>query len=302
MAGMRSTKPDLAPLLWGVGITALLLLPLPIETASRRWPALTNDLIDFGHPLAFAWLAHVLFVSLRSRTPRPTPSPFLWVLAGAAGYGAATELVQGLVGRQPSIIDFRNDMLGVAFGLLWHAWHEAIAAGVRFGIASLAALVAGVVVSPLAFTIAAYAHRAVMAPVLWRPDSHLFGHLSRIQPAPYPSLAVREPLADWRGHGHLEIDIENPQPAPHPVVVRVHDLLHDQRHRDRYNRRFSLAPRSRQTLRIPLEEIRTAPAGRQMAMEAIRGIVVFSVANSGAQFHVHEIRLIPQVSSRSGTG
>jgi hypothetical protein len=80
--------------------------------------------------------------------------------------------------------------------------------------------------------------------------------------------------------------------VPSTVTVRVHDRLHNLAHDDRYNRTFELPARSSQTLRIPLEEIRLAPQGRQMDMTAIRGIIVFqSAADEPPRFSVREIRL-----------
>ena len=82
MGGMRPTKADLAPWLWGIGITAMLLLPLPTGAAAMRWPALVRDLTEYAHPVAFAWFAHVLFRSLRAHMPRPSAGPYVWVAVG----------------------------------------------------------------------------------------------------------------------------------------------------------------------------------------------------------------------------
>jgi hypothetical protein len=291
MGGMPAKKADLAPWIWGIGITALLLLPLPTDAAARRWPALVRDLTDFSHPLAFAWLAHVSYRSLRARMPRPSLAPYVWVIAGAGVYGAATELVQSLVDRQPSLTDFRNDMLGTAFTLLIHVRGEPWAKAARPGFLVLAAVAGLVAVLPLATTLAAYGHRFARVPVLWEPESRWFAHFSRWEAGSSPVLRLNEPAADWTGYGYLEIDIGNPLAQSHLVTVRVHDLWHDQRHVDRFNRRFGLEPQSRQVLRIPLDDIRRAPQGRDMDMEMIRGVVVFSVAQSPGEFRVYGIRL-----------
>lgn len=291
---MRPTKADLAPWLWGIGITALLLLPLPTGAASMRWPALVRDLTEYAHPVAFAWFAHVLFRSLRTHMPRPSAGPYLWVAAGVVVYGATTELVQALVDRQPSLIDFRNDMLGAVFAMMLHWRKESGVLALRIALACAAAIVGIAASKPLAWTLTAYANRWVQAPVLWQADSRLFGHFSSWDEGDFPVLRLREPMADWRGWGHLEVDIENPQGQPHPVVVRVHDLWHDLRHRDRYNERFTLQPGTRQTLHIALDNVRTAPEGREMDMNSIRGIVVYSAARDPVgEFRVHQIRLAP---------
>ena len=48
------------------------------------------------------------------------PRPFLLVLAGLAGYGLLIEFVQGFVpGRQPSLLDFAANSLGLVIAWAW---------------------------------------------------------------------------------------------------------------------------------------------------------------------------------------
>lgn len=290
---MRLEKVDLTAGLWGIGITALLLVPLPTEAAAARWPALVQELTDFGHPVAFACLTHVLLRSLRARTQALSAKHYVTVAAGIIVYAAATELLQAVVERHPSVSDFGNDLSGAAVAMLLH-WRKDAAAWMHTCLASAAVVLVAVAAQPLAWTLAAYAHRTLRAPVLWKADSRLFARFSTWEYGRQPALKVHEPLRDWRGWNHLELDIENPQPLEQPVVVRIHDLQHDQHYGDRYNERFVLAPESRRTLRIPLEKIRSAPQGRDLDMAAIRGIIVFSgTREPAAEFRVHEIRLAP---------
>lgn len=294
IGGMRPGKADLTAGLWGIGITALLLIPLPTEAAAARWPALVQELTDFCHPVAFACLTQVLLRSLRAHAQTLSAKHYLSVAAGIILYAAATELLQAVVERHPSVSDFRNDLLGAAVAMLLHWRRDAAAAWARTCLASAAVVLGAVATQPLAWTLAAYAHRTLRTPVLWKADSRLFGRFSTWEHGRQPALTVHEPVRDWRGWNHLEVQIENPQPVEQPVVLRIHDLHHDQRYRDRYNERFVLAPGSRATLRIPLERIRSAPQGRDLDMAAIRGIIVFSgTRQPAAEFRVHEIRLAP---------
>jgi hypothetical protein len=281
---MRLKKSDMVLWIGVFVVTALLLVPLPPIGAILHWPALVAELENFGHPLAFAWLAHLAHGRLR----------WQWVLALAAGYGGAIELIQPLTHRDASVSDAVNDVLGAGFMLLLHAGRQESTSFRRRGLIGLAAVTGIAVATPLAITIAAYINRSVQAPVLWSDRSALFKRFSYWQESVYPGLAVAEPLPDWRDWGFLEVEVENLRSQPLPVVVRVHDRLHDQTDRDRYNGGFTLTPQGHHTLRIPLDLIRKAPAKRQMDLSAIRGIMVFGFREPGTQtpsFHVTEIRL-----------
>jgi VanZ family protein len=288
---MRLSRSSLV--LWiSVGVATLLLLaPLPLAEAVERWPALMEEVENLGHPLVVAWLSHLVFLRLRSG-PCPTlRMASLWVLVLAACYGAATELLQSLTGRDASVRDALNDVLGAAFVLLLHARRET-SGRARWGIISVAALIGITCTAPLTVTISAYVVRAAKAPVIWNDQSMLLGQFAGWKNEDLSAFVISEPLPDWREWLFIEMDIRNLQQEPLDIVVRVHDRSHDQSHHDRYNGSFILPPQVGETLRIPLEEIRMAPASRQMNLGAIQGIVVFSTASSQASpFHVSEIRL-----------
>lgn len=271
----------------------LLLLPLPIEAAEQRWPALTQAVQNFGHPLLFAWLAHLVFVALRQRMPPPSITPYVLVLAGAVVFGAATELAQTFTARTVSMDDLVNDTLGAGFALLVHACSgQQRDAWRRHFFAAAAALTAIALIAPLALVSAAYVERALRAPVLWEDGSILSGRFSYWQTGWYTGLVINEPTPDWTAWHVLEVDLENTDVTPLPVVVRVDDRRRGHWFRDRYNGRFVIEPGARDTLRIPLDEIRHAPEGRTMEMDGIRGVAVFTITRGATRdFKVHGIRL-----------
>lgn len=289
---LRGLASRIAPWAAVAVVTALLLVPLPLEPVARRWPSLVREVENIGHPLVFAWLAHILFRRLRARDPS-TPGPYLWVLAAATVFAFSTEVTQAMIGRDSSWADLRNDMVGTAIALLLHARAEA---GPRlFRAALLTAACASILVAaaPLTFTLAAYAHRAARMPVIWRSDTMLFGRLSHLQRGRFPGVSVNEPTPDWRGWAFLEVDVENPLDEPVQLMVRVHDAAHRGRPpQDRYNEVVTLPPRTRQTVQLPLERIRDAPATRTMDMSMIRGVIVFDFQpGSSPRFRLHELRL-----------
>lgn len=271
----------------------LLLLPLPIEAAEQRWPALTQAVQNFGHPLLFAWLAHLVFVALRRRMPPPSITPYVLVLAGAVAFGSATELAQTFTNRTVSMDDLVNDTLGAAFALLLHACAgQQRRAWRRRSLAAAAVLIAIALIAPLALVLAAYVERAARAPVLWEDGAILSGRFSYWQTGWYTGLVINEPVPDWTAWRVLEVELENPDETPLPVVVRVDDRRRGHWFRDRYNGRFMIEPGARNTLRIPLDEIRHAPDGRTMEMDGIRGVAIFTITRGATRdFRVHRIRL-----------
>lgn len=288
---MGLTKSELVLSAWVMAATVLLLVPLPLEAAIWRWPTLLTEVEDFGHPLMVAWLSHLGFMILRARRSRPSRAPWLLVTAFALGYGVVTELAQSFTGRDASVWDLTHDLIGAVFALLVHAGREA--SGLRrSGWFVLAAVTGVVIVTPLAKTIAAYVGRSMEMPVLWSKESWLLQRFAHWDSGAFPGLVMEEPVPDWRDWRTLEVRVRSRQPVPLHIVVRVHDRIHDQSSRDRYNGRFVLAPSLSTILRIPVEQIRTAPVGRQMDMDAIRGVIVFAEdATQTPPFEVEEVRL-----------
>jgi VanZ family protein len=293
-----SIRPGLIFVVALAATVALLLLPLPMESVMRRWPALMQEVENLGHPLGFALLAYLAFPHLRQRCPVPSRKPYLWVLGGALLLGFATEALQRVVGRDSSWMDLVNDLLGAFIALLLRAREESRGHSAGRGTAHLIAaiLVALLASGPFLWTAAACIYRMQQMPVLWEADSALFARFSRWTEKNYPGLNIEEPAMDWTGYDSMAIDLRNLRGTPLRITVRVHDRAHDmtpdQRHEDRFNQTWELAPGAVQTLRIPLEAIRRAPKGRTMDMKAISGIVIFQPDDRQPRnFVVTQVRL-----------
>lgn len=294
---MRLAGSDLAPIFWLAVATVLLLVPLPEGLVGWSQIALLDDLQDLLHFPLFVALASLAFRTLRSRLQPMRRAPYVIAMAASTTFALATEGMQGLVGREFAWRDLIMDLSGAGFGLLLHARAEVLRAGsgrgVRTGLLLAAATIALLASGRFLWTAAAYGYRAAQAPVMWRPESRLLNRFSHWQGDPYPGLVIDEPPSDWRERSQLEIRIRNRGNRPLPVVVRVHDRSHDLSHHDRYNRNFELQPGSDQTLHIPIEEIRSAPANRTMDLGAIRGVGIYSPEPAGQTrgFDVLEVRL-----------
>jgi hypothetical protein len=185
-------------------------------------------------------------------------------------------------------------MLGGTFSLLWaaHDEHRTHHAAGAWTLRIAAAAVAVAATGPLVWTVAAYAHRQMQMPVVWREYSILFRRFSHWQYGTYPGLVIDEPAADWTGYRTLLVELRGLGREPSHLTVRIHDRQHDNRHEDRFNENENLAPGESLQLSISLDRVRAAPSRRAMNMKEIRGIIIFqSEAGQSPTFEVREIRL-----------
>ncbi len=248
--------------------------------------------------------------AVRGASVPPRVSRFLAAFVITVILGAATEVLQMLQARgDPSIADLLRDTAGASAFLLM-AW----AAPRRVGQSSrparwrVMAAVAGLVLLlaagwTLLLTSARYVARNRTYPTLfaldgswWEgafidlegnrltpgaldppegtPERHRFARLD-LRPALYSGVVFEEPYPDWTGRDYLTITIISDLDAPLPMAIRVHDAAHDQRYRDRFNRRLTVVPGVNR-VRIPIDEIRNAPDRRHMDLRRIRGVLLFA--------------------------
>ncbi|EDM48751.1 hypothetical protein [Marinobacter algicola] len=98
--------------------------------------------------------------------------------------------------------------------------------------------------------------------------------------ARYSGVSLHNLPEDWRDYDRLVINLYNPQDHPLPMILRINDMEHDlgdNDYNDRFNTRLPLAPGPNQ-FELDLDRIRTAPKGRSMNMQAIRRLILFTVA------------------------
>jgi hypothetical protein len=114
-------------------------------------------------------------------------------------------------------------------------------------------------------------------PAAWaRPPGGLVGHLT-FSPGKYPGLAIVEPAPDWSGYDRLVFEAYSERADPVQLVLRIHDIHHNNAFRDRYNHPVTIAP-GRNRVVIPLADVRAAPEGREMDLTAIRGLALFALS------------------------
>jgi hypothetical protein len=289
-----------------VGILLVSVVYAPIS-GSTRWVAALHDT---AHGVIFGCIALLLLLAARrdDRLGRMRPwTGYVLSFCGSGLFGVATELAQIPVGRDATFSDVGRDALGAlaALGLfaVFDPFLQARRAISRRILPLLLALpLLVLVVKPGVEAAIAYARRAVGFPVLadfsarfddyfvqpnWsalalasppreyaRQDGERALHV-QFQPGPYPGVAFFEPAPDWSGYTTLALDVTNPSSAPLHLLLRVYDAKHTMLFEDRFNKELHVAPQTRATLRVPLEEIRSAPRGRAMDMQRIADLLFF---------------------------
>lgn len=90
----------------------LLVVPVPIEPAAKRWPALIMQIQDAAHIGLFAGLTWMVWRVMRRFVPRPGWAAYPLAFVITVGFGLATEAVQSLFGRDSSWMDLAGDASG----------------------------------------------------------------------------------------------------------------------------------------------------------------------------------------------
>jgi hypothetical protein len=93
---------------------------------------------------------------------------------------------------------------------------------------------------------------------------------------PFPGFRVIDPYPNWSGYESLHVAIRSELEHPVDLAIRIHDRAHNGRLEDRFNWEMMIEPGMNE-LAIPLADIRSAPAKREMDMEAISRVSLFAV-------------------------
>ncbi|TVP54246.1 MAG: hypothetical protein EA349_11895 [Halomonadaceae bacterium] len=290
-----------------LGVT-LLYVPPPGPGTHR----LFQGVWDHGHVALFAVLT---LLGLRWRLqPRRRLKPALaQVLLVLVSLALVTEGLQLLTPyRNASLADAGQNLLGLALGLAisphlrqrlgrhWRPLPQLLAMPVLAWLMLphwlvLADSLHGLQQFPQLFSLAqptemsrvrqgVLIHRRVAMPQ--EPGGHV---LAVNLPAGGGGLALDHLVSDWHGCEALLFRLWAEQPVT--LRLRIHDLDHDWRYKDRFNHSLSLVP-GWQTLAIPLEQIAGAPAGRRLNLRQIQEVALFN-RDAGHEFgfQLSEIRL-----------
>jgi hypothetical protein len=268
---------------------------------------------DACHAPAFGVLAIALLVLLRATLSHPEHTQltlYLLSLAASILLGITTEVIQYYIQRDAEIIDVVRDslgavsILGVYFAIdprvtSWNSVSRRrgkhvlvvisllifLCAFISLGIA-LTAMIARnhefpVVCDFDSFWSTQYIRREaatltpIAAPSGWtglNRDQVVRLDLSMSE---YPGITIEEPYPDWSSYHELCLDLYSNSQDTLRLGLRIDDIHHNYSDDDRFTCRLSIV-RGLNRIRIPLEEVRTTPGGRETDMKAIQRIILFA--------------------------
>ena len=295
------------PLLAFILLLVLHIVPMP--AGSELWRAF----LDACHAPAFGLFAWVVLRGLRAWPALngvPHRRLYLFALGGTVAASALAELVQAFGPRDASGWDILRSGLGAAAVLLAVAvvGAEPRARAVPAAWRAAGVVLAGVLlllpaIPALRLVAAEWQRRAafpricdfesaweerfegtegaelqIVAPASkWARTLH--GRVARVTflPGTYPGFFIRGPFPDWGRYDRLTFTVCSDMEAPLQLLLRIHDVRHDNRFADRFNRTLLIEPGVNR-VSIPLADVRSAPQGRRMDMAHIAALVLFAVS------------------------
>lgn len=285
------------------------------------------EIFNLGHIPLFGMVALLALVATRAFLPKGPGRPlrhYLLAFVVVALISLVSEIAQiNMASRQVEVQDAVHNLLGAicflvirsAFDpLLWESQARA-PRGLLLVAASLALFVASWPLIELGWHYgmrrAAFprivdldsgwqrpfisAQRAdiglVPAPEAWTEKSGRRVSVITFPQNPWPGVTVRELYPDWTEMKAYRMQVFSTRDHPVHLTLRIEDSLHNYRRNDRFNRTLTIEP-GLNDVSIPLQEIRDAPAGREMDLSQIWRLILFtSRPEEPLQLHISDIWL-----------
>lgn len=282
---------------WLSGLLILIVVPFFfVGGPDALSSALLNNVWNFGHIIFFA----VFMLLIQSFLSLVRWKDWLLVTLLAIGVGIVIEFFQHFVGRDSSWDDVLHNLFGVWLGLFWGQkptpWVWALRfTSLAFVLPSLSLVLDrawGDVAMRQQFPLVnSFESRhemqqvrvsAALASVLQTDRVVRHGHLSllvTLSTKKYAGISLLGPYGDWSYYQFLVMDFYNPDPERLELVIKISDYQHDagtNQYGDRFNYPVVLMTGWNQ-VRIDLNDIRDAPAGRSMQMDRITGFSIFAL-------------------------
>lgn len=234
--------------------------------------------------------------------------------------GASTEILQSLVGREPSWRDVFNDVLGGLLAVLFFApGRYQLATPLRHAAQFLLLLIMVWSLIPFSRALADDIISRHQFPLLsgfetpfeqtrWGGKSRRYidqevvyrGQQSlRVELVAgwYPGVFLNFFPADWRDYAALQMQVHLPLSEPLELHLRIHDQNHrdfNNLHRDRFNLTLLLEP-GWNRIRVLLADVASAPRGRELDLRRVAGVGLFAVSLENSQvITIDEVRLLRQ--------
>ncbi|TVP85568.1 MAG: VanZ family protein [Thioalkalivibrio sp.] len=282
-----------------LGLFLIGILPLFFIDLDRWVGAVPPEVHALGHVAFFGVLALVLMglpVLQQRRFAQRAVLVLLFILAA----GIAVEVAQGFLGRSPSIRDVGLNLVGAMAGVSLFA-RPGVQRRVLVGLAG--ALLVVMLASPM-LDLADRAVAQAQFPILaefetplehrrWsngQPSDTIARAGSRslrieLAPGAWPSFGthMQRSFGDWSEYAYLELSLFNPDDESLRVGLSIRDREHfraGRSYRNRYATRLEL-DRGWNDVRIPIAEIRDGPQERQLDLNQIAELAIFTVDLEG---------------------
>ncbi len=293
-------------------IAAILLTMLvyPFSQSGRQW----KELFNLAHAPAF--FAVLMFVAglldphciglPKSWTGiLPLDTARLMILAMLLMMmGVVCEVMQGFVGRLPSVSDVLANASGLCAGVFWCLSRKRNDHSGRIGLSLMAAgLLIGPGWSPIFELHDCYLQHQEfprLASFERTAELHIWaGHEATIESstawATHGSTSLRvqgmagvrysganfyEPVADWHEFTKLKLDLFNPGDKPITLSITICDTMHASSGwaaADRFFKAIELPPGVHVPVSVELAEVQSAPATRPMDLSRIASLNLFIV-------------------------
>ena len=281
------------------GVTIVLLLHL-LDLGLPTY--LSRGFVNAMHTPAFGVLAIGLLLVFRQQ--HETRKAFWLAAITAAGVGVLAELLQLISPRDADLLDLGRDLVGIAAGLgaaamLLHAARIRDSSGKKFLWRLLAIVPVAIAVLPAAWIMYASVARSISMPRLLGFEQHWerqiystpaqtpltlaaapdnwpqTGRVGRLLLDLSAGVALTlQPHRNWNGYTTFSFLAGAADSRTHRMYLRVHDSQHNNQFDDRFNYSFIVTPLP-QRYRIPMADIRDAPATRQLDIASIAEVMLF---------------------------
>lgn len=283
-----------------ITLSLLALLFMFVGKASPYMLRSLHELWNVGHVLAF-FLWTLLFLKQFGQTAykRSLSRFFILCLAFVLIIGGSVELLQWLMGREASLHDMTNNLLGSLLALCLYACSkEFLSKSLCISSVFILCIICLGINRYVLIYIADEVNAARQFPVLLdfttsferervqgNADIKVIEHNNskklhvRFGTEQYSGFAMQYFPRDWRQYSRLEINIVNPEEETLTLTCRIHDVMHsdgNEEYDDRYNQSFQLEQGLNQ-ISIGLKEVEQAPAHRKMDLGSIGGLGCFTV-------------------------
>ena len=277
-------------------IASWLLLIYRIPKESMLMAEVQNS----GHALALFTLAFTFSLYFDKFFASSSRRTVILSFCVCVVFSGLVEIVQSKIGRSASWSDFLMDLVGISAGAL--AFLSLKIKGMSQFILPFVALtlLLGCFISPFRWLYAEKVRDSVFpiigdfetpavnryfkgsysasltvvdAPEEWLGNESKVARID-VRPGSWPGIQAFEMQDDWRDYSTLKFQVYNPQAESLRVVLRVNDTNHDNKHDDRFNRTYDLAPGEHE-ISVEIDDIIHTRSGRVLNQKRLQNLMVY---------------------------